>query len=63
MIKLRPGAHEFVIFEGPGTVGAATPSPLLLGGRSFQISYSEVAAHADRSFARPRGTYLVHPGR
>jgi hypothetical protein len=63
MIRLRPGAHKFVIFEEPGTVGAATPSPLLLGGRSFQVSYSEIAAQADRSFSRPREAYLVHPAR
>jgi hypothetical protein len=60
MIKLRPGARQFVGYGSAGDVGAATPSPLLPGGSSFDISYSHLAAKSDHSSARLPFAYLAH---
>jgi hypothetical protein len=65
-IRLTPGGRQFAAYNGNGpAAGAASPSSLLPGGRSFSVSWALAAAQGspfvqDRRVAPRAGAALYH---
>jgi hypothetical protein len=65
-IKLTPGGRRFAAYNGSGpAAGAASPSSLLPGGRSFSVSWALASAQGDpfnqdRRAALRAGAALYH---
>ena len=61
-INLTPNGRSYVVDDGSGSFGAASPSSLRAGGSSFSVAYHRVALAASAAAARVARAVSVAPG-